>query len=177
MKQLSQPSESRKFVSLFAMFISVVVTLSLALLFHFGPLGIKSGDDRMLASAKLADASSVFIIAHRTGHFIDAYEVTLYRVSSPNDIYINWLGYEDGYWWGCNLKFGVKSNILEIHAFGRLMAEYDISTGNVKWSDKKDALQSYRFDDLPNRQQIPKQILPERDQRTERGQSGVITKE
>jgi hypothetical protein len=86
----------------------------------------------ILSSTSLKDGSRVFIVAHRTGHFIEAYEVTLYRVWADKSISLNWLGYEDGYWWWCNLRPG-RPGVIEVRAFGGLMAEYEISTGNVKW--------------------------------------------
>lgn len=161
MNQLPHPSEGKNVLFRFAVFIFLAVFFSFALFFHFGPLGIKAGDDLVLASAKLSDASRVFIMAHRTGHLIDAYEVTLYRVSPTNGITINWLGYEDGYWWRCGLSYGNNSNILEIHAFGGLMAEYDITSGDIKWHDKQDVLHSYHIGDLSNVRPIPNVILLE----------------
>jgi hypothetical protein len=132
--------------------------LLLAYFFHFGPPGIKIGDDRVLASTNLADGSKVLIVLHRNKNPIEAYEVTLYRVWADNNISLNWLGYEDGYWWGCHLKPG-KTDTLEIHAFGGLLAQYVISTGAVYWSGSSKVTRSYRIDELDYKPMLPQVIL------------------
>ena len=141
-------------------FLGLVLLLILSLLlFHFGPPGIKHGEDRILSSIGLTNGSKLFLVAHRTGHPIDAYEVSLFRVESDRSVFVNWLGFEDGYWWGASLVAESAAGKVKIRAFGGVIGEYSVMDGSVKLAGKKEVEPSFRIDGVKVKCSIPKEIL------------------
>lgn len=131
-----------------------------AALFHFGPPGIKAGEDRILSSLLLTNGSKLFLVAHRTGHAIDAYEVSLFRVDDMTNVFVSWLGYEDGYWWGGALSPEFSKNSVKIKVFGGTVATYSLSNDSVIWhSGRRRVIPSFRIDGIKVNYPIPKAIL------------------
>ena len=134
--------------------------IGLVLLLHFGPPGIKAGEDRILGSTVLTGSNKLFLVAHRTGHPIDAYEVSLFRVDSETNVFVSWLGYEDGYWWGSSLHAETNGDKLDIEAFWQIVGTYSLSDGLIRWKDKqtRDTI-SHRIDGVKVSWPVPKIIL------------------
>lgn len=128
-------------------------------LFHFGPPGIKAGEDRILSSLTLTNGSKLFLVAHRTGHPIEAYKVSLFRVEPDKSVFVNWLGFEDGYWWGASLSDNPATGKVQIRAFGGLIGEYSVAAGSVKFADKKDVELGFKIDGVNVKCAIPKEIV------------------
>jgi hypothetical protein len=102
-----------------------LIALPLGLrLFHLGPFGIRPGDDILLSRMTLANGAQLFVVGHRTAHFIDAYEVTLYRVEANGDAFRYYLGHEESYWWACSIRPATSSGAIEIRADGQVVARY-----------------------------------------------------
>jgi len=129
----------------------------LALLYQFGPPGIKTGEDRILSSTVLSNGSRIYVVAHRTGHLIDAYEVSLYRVDQSTNVFVCFLGHQEAFWWGSSLQASSSSDVVEIRAFWQMVANYSVSNGSVTWSDKKrGSYPSYKIDGVNVQWPVPK---------------------
>jgi len=113
----------QKAVALFVLFGCIVLLLAVGL-WRLGPPGIRQGDDLLLATLSDSDGARFYVIAHRTDHLIDAYEVTLYRVTLGKDAWSYYLAFEDGFWWGCTLGWSKGRKELEIRANGTIAARY-----------------------------------------------------
>jgi hypothetical protein len=111
--------------------LSVVCLGGLTYLAHFGPLGVRAGDDVMCSELIQTNGPNFCIIAHRTGELIDAYHVFLYRIEQNGETYKYVLGYEDSFWWGSSLLPSEAGHEIEIRAFGKLVARYVFDTGSV----------------------------------------------
>ncbi len=105
--------------------------------FHFGPLGVGSGDDVLCAELSLTNGSKLCVVAHRTGEFIDAYHVTLYLIEVNGEVLSYNLGDEDSFWWATSLRLGVDKKEIEIRSFGQFVAKYLIAEKSVAWADGK----------------------------------------
>lgn len=114
-------------------FVGIGVTL--AGLYQFGPPGIRTGETRILSSVILTNGSSIHVAAHKTGHWIDAFSVNLYRVEGTN-ISRYYLGHEEAFWWGCSLRPRPAQDQLDIQAFGQTIAVYSIGADAIHWTDK-----------------------------------------
>ena len=115
--------------------VGLLGLILVALVAHFGPPGIKAGEDRILSKMLLADGRRLFIVAHRTAHLVDAYEVSLYRVDQATNFFVCFLGHEEGFWWGCSMLKESSSNIV-IHAYWRKIARYSLDDGTLVWTEK-----------------------------------------
>lgn len=130
------------------------------MLFHLGPPGIKAREDRILSAVPLTNGSRLFLVARRTGHPIDAYEVSLFRVDPETNVFVTWLGYEDGYWWGASLQNDSTSGRVKIRAFGAVMGEYSSSEGTVSLGGNAgEVIPAYRIDGVKVIYPIPREIL------------------
>jgi hypothetical protein len=141
--------------------IALIVIISLILLFHFGPPGISSGEDRILSSLKLTNDNRLYLVAHRTGDFIDAYKVSLVRVDRDTNVFVSWLGHEDGYWWNASLVPDVTAEEVTIRAFGFDFGVYRLSDGIFRWAEEdRKPIPSHRIDGIRVIERIPPDILP-----------------
>src|SRR5215472_11798496 len=114
------------------------VLVSSALLYQFGPPGIKPGQKRVLASLRLPNGNQVYIVTRRTGSALEPYTVTLYRIDPETNGFWYYLGHQDPYWWGCSLKLNEPaSDRVEIRAFWASEAAYSISNDCVAWPGRK----------------------------------------
>lgn len=139
---------------------SLILLGAALLLFHFGPPGIGFGEDRILSSTVLTNGNRLFLVAHRTGHPIDAYEVNLFRVDQNTNVFVSWLGYEDGYWWGGALLPEWSGDKVKIQVFGGTVGEYTVTDGSVSWfGGRKRTIPSYRIDGIKIVTPIPVAIL------------------
>ena len=146
-----------------ALVAGIALLAAVILLFHFGPPGIKAGEDRILSSTLLTNGSRPFLVAHRTGHPIDAYEVSLFRVDQSTNVFVNWLGHEDGYWWWASLVAGPAGDKVRIRAFGTILAVYSVADGSVTWIDKAmEGVASHRIDGVKIQHPMPAAILTNR---------------
>jgi hypothetical protein len=139
---------------------SVLLLIAALLLFHFGPLGIRAGDDCILSSTVLTNGSRLFLVAHRTGHPIDAYEVSLFRVDQNTNVFVSWLGYEDGYWWGGALLPEWSGDKVKIQVFGGTIGVYSVPNGSVSWlGGGITNIRSHKIDGVKIMEPIPAAIL------------------
>ena len=106
-------------------------------MFHFGPIGIRAGDDVVCSRLTMADGSSLYLVAHRTGQLIDAYQVFLYRIESSHYTYEYRLGNEDSFWWGSSLRKVGAEGTVEIRSFWQPVAKYVQNTGTLEWLHEK----------------------------------------
>jgi hypothetical protein len=143
---------------LFGLGVTVLLIGGCAL-FHFGPPGLKAGDNRVLSTLTLTNGSKLFLVARRTGHPIEAYEVSLFRVESDKSVFVNWLGFEDGYWWGASLSDNPTTGKVKIRAFGGLIGEYSVSAGSVRFTDKKEPEPGFKIDGVSVKYPIPREIF------------------
>ncbi|MBI3849269.1 MAG: hypothetical protein HY298_03105 [Verrucomicrobia bacterium] len=117
--------------------LALLLILSLVRLGHWGPIGVKAGDDVLCSKLTLTNGQKFCVVAHRTGEVIDAYHVFLYRVEPSGDCYKFTLGDEDSFWWGCSLRPAKAGGEIEIRAFGQLVAKYVPSKDSVVCLDEK----------------------------------------
>lgn len=115
--------------------IALVVLIFVIAIAHFGPPGIKAGEDQVLSSMCLANGRKLFIVAHRTDSPFDAYEVSLYQVDQATNVFVCFLGHEESFWWGCSMRSESASNVT-IRAYWRKVADYSLSDGTLFWTDK-----------------------------------------
>ena len=95
------------------------------LLYHFGPLDITAGQNRVISSFHSATGSRFYVVAHRTKRPIEAYEINLYKVDDQTNVFWYYLGHQESFWWGCSLKqtIGVPDE-LDIRSFWQSEATY-----------------------------------------------------
>ena len=104
-------------------------------LFHLGPLGIRPGNERVLARLTLTNGSTFAVVARRNDNLIEAYTVNLYRLDT-NGVTVRYLlGFEDSYWWGCVLRLSANQREIEVRADGQPTARYSLDDVLVTWVD------------------------------------------
>lgn len=109
----------------------------LALVVHFGPPAAWIRRDRILSAVTATNGATLCVVAHRTGHPIDAYEVNLYRIERNGDTFRYYLGNEESYWWGCSLGTVGQPAQVEIRCFWHPVAAYSFEADEVMWLDSK----------------------------------------
>ncbi len=103
-------------------------------LFHLGPLGVRPGDNVLLAQLLSTNGPQFFVIGHRTEFVTEPWEVTLYKVEPDQKTFSYYLAFEDSYWWGCSISSNSYSGEVEIRSDGGLTARY-IPTKDLVISD------------------------------------------
>src|SRR5205807_10590244 len=83
-------------------------------LFHLGPLGIRPGNERVLARLTLTNGSTFAVVALRNRDLLEAYTVNLYRLDRNGGTQRYLLGFEESYWWGCALRLSNNQREIEI---------------------------------------------------------------
>ena len=137
-----------------------VVLLSVLFVFHLGPPWITSGEDRIMSSTSLTNGSKLFLVLHRTESLIDAYEVSLFRVDPATNVFISWLGYEDGYWWRGELVSDPPGDEVKVNVLGTTIATYSTSKDSTIWHGRKTKIiPSRKIDGVNITDPIPKAIL------------------
>jgi len=150
---------NRKTSILTAGILLVAIAVALPLI-QFGPPGIKVGDDRLLASLSLSNGEALYLVTHRTPSWIDTYEVSLYRVDSRQNVFVNFLGDEQGYWWRSSLKFNPRGDV-EIVAKMCRVGVYSVSGGSVSIiGGKPSYVPGYKVDGDTIQCQIPEFVRP-----------------
>ena len=104
-------------------------------LFHCGPVGVRSGEDRLLARRRLSDGDTLYIIAHRSKSWAEPYEVRLFRLHQKTNCYVNFLAFEDSYWWGCRFAETETNGRVKIYVYGMEVAAYSLNDGSVSWAE------------------------------------------
>ena len=120
-----------------ALGFGALALVTFVILYQFGPPGIKAGEDRILSSMLLTNGNRLVVVTHRTGHPIDAYEVTLYRIDQKTNVFAYYLGHEEAFWWGCSLRASSATNKVQILAFWQPLAAYSIADDSVSWPGEK----------------------------------------
>lgn len=139
--------------------IIFAVFFALMSLYHLGPIGIKAGDERVLANHQLANGDRLFIIAHRTESWIEPYNIRLYRVHQETNYFVCFLSHEDAYWWGCSFIHPGAGDDIGIKAFGISLATYVASNHSVVWNDhNRPSSPSYKIDGIKVIIKIPEAI-------------------
>jgi len=129
-------------------------------LFQFGPPSILPGDDRILATMRIADGDSLYIVAHRTSSLLKTYEVSLYRVLERTNFFVCFLGNKEPYWWGCSLRRTSIPERIEIRVGWAALATYSLPNGIVISEDKVlDGRPTYRMDGVKVTWPVPKVLL------------------
>lgn len=117
---------------------SVLFLLGLATgirLLYLGPLGIRAGDERVLARLTITNGLTFVVVAHRNESAIEAYTVHLYRVNDDGRTAKYLLAFEDSYWWRCSLHLSHDGREVEVSWAGQLAARYSFDKESVIWAD------------------------------------------
>ena len=113
----------------------VVAFCALVCIWHFGPLEIQTGEDRILGSLELQEGDKLFLVAHRTTSLVDAYVVSLFRVHQKTNFSVCWLGHEDSYWWGSSLQSIQNSEDVCVQLWWSKLGTYSIADNSFHWAD------------------------------------------
>ena len=125
-----------------------------------GPIGMKIGEERILARQDLLDGDKLFVVTFRTKSLGEPYLVRLYRVEPSGKVAVNFLEYEEGYWWGCSLRPTIDGGKIIITALGTEYGTYDTTNRLVVWNDKnRPTSTSFEADAANESLRIPKVIL------------------
>ena len=118
-------------------FLASLLLTPLVWFYQMGPPTISAGADKLLASTSLANGDTLFLVAHKTGDFVEAYEVSLYRVDETTNVFVAFLGHEEPFWWGASLRPSAVPDKIEIRAFWEIEAVYSIADGSYDYPAKK----------------------------------------
>src|ERR1051326_117197 len=118
--------------------MTILMGLGLAgCFFHFGPLILSPGRDRVLAEMQVGPADHLYIVAHRTPYVMEPYEVNLYRVRGRTNFFVCFLSSKDSYWWACSLRRTSNQDLVEIRSgLDGLKSLYSLTSGVVTSSHK-----------------------------------------
>src|SRR5439155_2453773 len=124
-----------------------------------GAPGIREGENRILSYTNLTGGAKLYVVAHRTGHLTDAYEVCLYKVELQTNVSMCILGYKDSYWWGCSIRPN-GSDKLDIRALWSVAATYWVRDGSVLIPEAGEARSPlHLIDGIDFKWTIPREIL------------------
>jgi hypothetical protein len=113
-----------------------------------------------LDSILLTNRSQLFLVAHRTGHPVEAYEVCLYRVDQYTNVFVCFLGHAESFWWGSSLQHGNHKGEVRIAAFWSTVGVYSVPYGFVDLSYRKTgSYPSYMIDGVNVKWPIPQVVL------------------
>jgi hypothetical protein len=113
------------------------ITVMLLIILHLGPhLGVNERQ-RVIASCRLADGSSLFLIQRRNKELTEAYTVSFFRVFPTN--WVEWceLGDEESYWWSPSFRTLSSGASVEIRMNGAAACIYNTQTHQVKFIDSR----------------------------------------
>lgn len=111
-----------------------LLSLSVAIvIFHCGPFGVEHGEERLLASRRLTNGETLYLIAHRTSSWIEPYQTRLYRLVDKTNCIVHFLTFEDSYWWKCGLENGKSADEIYIKVYGTKVATYSLAGSEVRW--------------------------------------------
>jgi hypothetical protein len=113
--------------------------LTALFIFHSGPIGVRSGEHRLLAMRQIANGDKLYVIAQRTDSWVEPYQVRLYRLSQNTNWFVNFLTFEDSFWWKCQFEGNEKDGEIGIVVCGTKIAAYSLSSAEIKWLTRKRA--------------------------------------
>jgi hypothetical protein len=109
------------------------------ILFHCGPIGVRAGENRVLATRQLVNGDKLYIVAERTDSWVEPYQVRLYRLNQNSNWFVNFLTFEDSFWWKCRFEGSETDGQIGIVVSGTKIAAYSLSNSEVKWLTRKRA--------------------------------------
>ena len=113
--------------------------LTAAFIFHSGPIGVRSGEYRLLAMRQMVNGDKLYVIAQRTDSWVEPYQVRLYRLSQNTNWFVNFLTFEDSFWWKCRFEGNENDGQIGIVVCGTKIAAYSLSNAEIKWLTRKRA--------------------------------------
>jgi hypothetical protein len=104
-------------------------------IFYFGPYTPSGRREEILATLRLPDASTLFLVQRPNPSTFEPYTVELYRLYQNGTADTCLLGCEESYWWCGGLKLNGRTTV-KVTSVGSTECLYDIETGVRKWTDK-----------------------------------------
>jgi hypothetical protein len=120
-------------------FLIACLLFMVVILFHCGPIGVRAGENRLLATRKLVNGDKLYILAERTDSWVEPYQVRLYRLNQNSNWFVNFLTFEDSFWWKCRFEGSETDGQIGIIVFNSKIAAYSLSNSEVKWLTRKRA--------------------------------------
>ena len=119
----------------------VIVPMGLALVliagkyYYSGPYTRSGRKEELLASAKLADSSVLFLVQRPNPSLFEPYTVELYRLYRNGTAETCLIGDEESYWWWGGLTMR-DSKTVRVTSIGITECLYVTETGLLSWTDK-----------------------------------------
>lgn len=109
----------------------LLLPFGLIVLFNLGPPWAFLHNYNSFGMVSLPDGSKLSVISHRTGSFLEPYEVNLYRFWPDGASAADFLSHADSYWWGASIRTTSVPGRVEIRACWQLVATFDDKSNEV----------------------------------------------